>query len=85
MAASPSSLAEQTPTWDGFWMGPLLGLATGALGGWLQSGVLKTSPAQAILVGGFFGLAFGILFAQRATTPGAGLIWAWRPRSFSGS
>ena len=75
MAASASSLAEHNPAWGGVWMGPLLGLATGALGGWLQSGIPKTSPAQAILVGGFFGLAFGILFAQRATTPGAGLIW----------
>jgi hypothetical protein len=75
MKASPSSLAEQDPAWSGIWMGPLLGLATGALGGWLQSGLLETSPAQAILVGGFFGVAFGLLFAQRATTPGAGLIW----------
>src|ERR1700758_2217801 len=54
---------------------PLLGLATGVLGGAIQSKILSTPMTQSILLGGIFGLAFGLFFARRATTPGAGLIW----------
>src|SRR5208337_3291062 len=28
-----------------------------------------------VVVGGLFGLAFGLFFSQRATSPGAGLVW----------
>jgi hypothetical protein len=48
---------------------------TGASGGLLEIRILEAPPTQAIVVGGLFGLAFALLFAQRATTPGAGLIW----------
>ena len=53
----------------------LLGLATGVLGGAIQSKILSASMSQGILLGGIFGLAFSLFFARRATTPGAGLIW----------
>src|SRR6266446_10580100 len=54
---------------------PLLGLALGASGGLLESVVLKTSLFSGGLLGMTFGLAFGLFFARRATSPGAGLIW----------
>jgi uncharacterized membrane protein YagU involved in acid resistance len=57
------------------WVEPLLGLLTGVLGGALQSRILEIPPANCVLLGGVFGLVFGLCFAKRATTPGAGLIW----------
>ena len=41
----------------------------------MRSALLTTSLVHGVLLGTFFGLAFGLFFAQRATTPGAGLIW----------
>jgi hypothetical protein len=60
-------------TWA--WLEPLLGLATGALGGAIQSKILSAPIGHSILLGGIFGLICGLFFARRATTPGAGLIW----------
>ena len=57
------------------WLEPLLGLSTGVLGGIIQSKILSVPMSHSILLGGIFGLAFGLFFARRATTPGAGLIW----------
>jgi uncharacterized membrane protein YagU involved in acid resistance len=57
------------------WLEPLLGLSTGVLGGVIQSKILSAPMSHSILLGGIFGLAFGLFFARRATTPGAGLIW----------
>src|SRR5260370_2433854 len=54
---------------------PLLGLALGASGGLLESAILKASLFSGGLLGMSFGLAFGLFFARRATSPGAGLIW----------
>jgi hypothetical protein len=53
----------------------LLGLLIGVIGGVVQSRLLTLSPAQSILCGALFGAAFGLFFAKRATSPGAGLIW----------
>ena len=52
-----------------------LGLVVGVGGGTLQSLALGTPITHGLAVGGAFGLVFGILFARRATTAGAGLIW----------
>ena len=74
MAGSQASSVQKSssgPSWEA----PLLGFLTGTLGGVLQTAILQTPPTRAILIGGLFGIVFGILFAQRATTPGAGLIW----------
>jgi len=63
------------------WLSPirvglkLLWPCIGVSGGLLQSVVLKTSLSSGGLVGAAFGLAFGLFFARRATSPGAGLIW----------
>jgi hypothetical protein len=57
------------------WLEPLLGLATGVLGGAIQSRILSAPMSHSILLGGIFGLALSLFFAKRATTPGAGLIW----------
>jgi hypothetical protein len=54
---------------------PLLGLALGASGGLVESAVLKTSVLSGTVLGMTFGFAFGLLFASRAISPGAGLIW----------
>jgi hypothetical protein len=57
------------------WFEPLLGLSTGVLGGAIQSKILSAPTSHGVLLGGIFGLAFGLFFARRANTPGAGLIW----------
>ena len=57
------------------WLGPLLGFLTGVLGGAAQSRILVSSLTNGILLGAAFGLVFSLLFAKRATTPGAGLVW----------
>src|ERR1700746_960193 len=77
MAASESSVRAQAgPRVDGFvWIGPLLGLGLGAMGGAARSALLTTPLTHGVLLGGLFGLAFALFFAQRATSPGAGLIW----------
>jgi hypothetical protein len=55
---------------------PVLGLCIGALGGAVQGALLATSVGRSVLWGAVFGLVFGLFFAQRATSPGAGLIWS---------
>ena len=57
------------------WVDPLLGLVVGSAGGALGSALLATSPARGIAFGALCGLAFGLFFAYRATSSGAGLIW----------
>ena len=57
------------------WIEPALGLLLGLCGGLASSVVLHTQMFPALLQGGIFGLAFGLLIAKRATTAGAGLIW----------
>src|SRR5215831_10353369 len=77
MSVSQPSFAEQAAaaaeSWA--WLEPLLGLSTGVLGGAVQSKLLSAPIGHSILLGGIFGLAFGLFFARRANTPGAGLIW----------
>src|SRR3974390_638436 len=53
----------------------LLGLSVGGVGGGLQSMLLPGPLSQSLLCGLVFGAAFALLFAKRATSPGAGLIW----------
>ena len=57
------------------WIEPLLGCALGVAGGLLQSALSHTSTLSGGLLGAIFGLVFGLFFAQRASSPGAGLIW----------
>jgi hypothetical protein len=52
-----------------------VGLLVGLGGGVLQSLALGTPITHGLGVGGAFGLVFGIFFARRATSAGAGLIW----------
>jgi hypothetical protein len=75
-ALQPSLTVEAPPaakSWG--WVEPLLGLLTGVLGGVSQSKILLSPVSHCMLLGGVFGLVFGLFFAKRATTPGAGLIW----------
>jgi hypothetical protein len=53
----------------------LLGLAVGCAGGAAASALLNTSVAHDSLLGACFGLIFGLFFATRSTSAGAGLIW----------
>jgi hypothetical protein len=53
----------------------LLGLSIGAVGGALQGVQLSAPLAQSLICGLLFGGAFALLFAKRATSPGAGLMW----------
>ena len=52
-----------------------VGLAVGAGGGLIQAGILHASLANSCLLGASFGLLFGLFFARRASSAGAGLIW----------
>src|ERR1700739_4084070 len=71
-----SSTAQRgASTKGGVWFAPMLGFSIGTLGGVIQSKILGAPTNHSILVGGIFGLAFGLFFARRANTPGAGLIW----------
>lgn len=58
-----------------FWLEPLLGLGIGVVGGALQSLLLGASMMQGLTCGALFGVAFGLFFSRRTTSPGAGLIW----------
>ena len=71
----PSSTADVAAgiLWD--WLRLLLGLATGVLGGAIQSKILAAPITHGVLLGGTFGLVFSFSFSRRATTPGAGLFW----------
>lgn len=74
MAQQAAQIAD--PIRIGFqWGNPLLGLVTGTLGGFVESVALHASRLPALTVGAIFGLLFGLFFARRASTPGAGLIW----------
>jgi hypothetical protein len=57
------------------WYDPMLGAAVGCLGGLAGSVALEDSPIPSLGAGALFGLMFGLFFARRATSPGAGLIW----------
>src|SRR5258708_9823273 len=76
LVSQRSSTAQRGgSTKGGVWLAPLLGLSTGILGSIIQSKILSAPMIPCILVGGIFGLAFGLFFARRTNTPGAGLIW----------
>jgi hypothetical protein len=77
MAGRDISLAQQVRLGRGpaLWHEPLLGLGIGVVGGALESFLLGTSLTHGIAYGAIFGVAFGLFFSQRATSPGAGLIW----------
>src|ERR1700722_7028090 len=53
----------------------IIGLLIGAAGGALRVAAIHTSATQSLIYGAIFGIAFGALFARRATSAGAGLIW----------
>ncbi len=57
------------------WADPLLGILVGGLGGALASLLLMKPASHTVIVGICFGLVFGLFFASRATSPGAGIIW----------
>ena len=67
--AQPENIARSA------WIDALLGLSLGAAGGIVRSALLMTSPVHGMLIGALFGLAFGLFFTHRTTSPGAGLIW----------
>jgi hypothetical protein len=75
MPVSQPSTAHAAAEKSRDWLGLLLGLAIGVLGGAIQSKILALPITEGILLGGTFGIAFTSLFVRRATTPGAGLIW----------
>ena len=77
MSTGQSSIALQIQAGIGAaaWFEPLLGLVTGALGGWLADVLVTTTHHEGTWIGALFGLAFGRCFASRSTSPGAGLIW----------
>jgi uncharacterized membrane protein YagU involved in acid resistance len=57
------------------WLDPMIGLGVGLLGGALGSSHLALSLPVGALLGGSFGVLFGLFFAGSSNTPGAGLMW----------
>jgi hypothetical protein len=57
------------------WKDGCIGLLVGVVGGLLQGIVLHSALPGAALLGGVFGLVFTVVFSQRASSAGAGLIW----------
>src|SRR3974390_155289 len=72
---SLATLNIETKSRSGVRIEPALGLVVGLGGGVLQSLALGTPITHGLAIGGAFGLVFGVLFARRATSAGAGLIW----------
>jgi uncharacterized membrane protein YagU involved in acid resistance len=69
------ALLVGTSTRSSLLVEPGIGLFVGALGGALQSTLLSLPLINSVLPGAALGFVFGLFFAHRATTPGAGLIW----------
>ena len=57
------------------WIDALLGLFIGLAGGLLAKWTLISWTASDLIISALFGSLFGLFFAKRATSPGAGLIW----------
>jgi uncharacterized membrane protein YagU involved in acid resistance len=55
--------------------GVLAGGLVGAAGGILYASALGSSFLYCALTGAVYGVVFALLFAERASSPGAGLIW----------
>ncbi len=56
-------------------LGAMAGTLVGAVGGMIYATALHGSPLYGVLTGAVYGLAFGAFFAERCSSPGAGLIW----------
>src|SRR5579859_1398816 len=54
----------------------VLGAVVGGLGGGVCMVLGLANPLTGIVFGALYGAIFGLLGSQRATTPGAGLIWS---------
>src|SRR5579871_312525 len=74
-AASVPTTSRESPIPSGYRLG-LVGLFIGAAGGALKVVAIHTPLGQSLLYGALFGVIFGLFFSRRATSAGAGLIWA---------
>jgi hypothetical protein len=68
---APRPVVTSRPTWIDAAMGILVGVA----GGVLQSHILHSSSLSGIGLGAGFGLVVSLVFSQRTSSSGAGLIW----------
>jgi hypothetical protein len=75
MAQPMLAMLNQTPASRRMWTDACLGLLVGTAGGLLQGSLLHSSPFSGAVLGGGFGLVFGLVFSNRASSAGAGLIW----------
>jgi hypothetical protein len=62
-------------TKNSIWINALLGLFAGLAGGLLGKWALASWTTRDLLTPALFGLLFGLFFAKRSTSAGAGLIW----------
>jgi len=75
VSESLTAVNTESSPWSLVRLEPALGLVVGLGGGIVESLALGTPVTHGLVVGGLFGLVFGIFFARRATSAGAGLIW----------
>jgi hypothetical protein len=69
--ATPKSAFVLRPTRIDTALGVLVGIAGGAL----QSQILHSSTLSGLVLGAGFGLVFSLVFSQRTSSAGAGLMW----------
>lgn len=70
-----TSIIQEIVALTRVWSDAALGVVVGVAGGLVQGIVFHSSLLDAASLGGTFGLLFGVLFAKRASSAGAGLIW----------
>lgn len=77
MSAIGSVAAQKIEAKPASWarIDAVLGLVVGLGGGMVQSFALGTPLMHGLVVGGLFGLGFGVFFGRRANSAGGGLIW----------
>ena len=77
MSTTGTLTAQKTEAKPASWarLDAVLALIVGLGGGMVQSFALGAPVMRGLVVGGLFGLGFGIFFGRRATSAGGGLIW----------
>jgi len=70
-----SAKTEQKPEIYRIWTDAPWGIAPGIVGDLLLGSALHTSLVHAALLGAAFGLISGLMFSNRASSAGAGLVW----------
>ena len=75
MAVINPAIMPPNPASRPTWIDAAIGILVGVAGGVLQSQILHSSSLSGIGLGAGFGLVVSLMFSQRSSSAGAGLIW----------